>query len=263
MKKCEEKDLIIRKQAKEFSELGLKMLEVVNQMNDLKKQNAVLASEVKWQMSANNELNQNIVKLKHENKVLKKLALKDNALLKDIMDTSYTSADKNDAPMASFDVKSDSTDDSNSGSVVDNNSGESVSKQMTNNCGTEYNSNGITSERNDDSDSLTEIEDITDSGNHSDAATDDLLLEIYSNDSPKEENISKSVNEETKEGKEGVFRWNSWQEFFANDSNNDHHLNDNKSDKKVQNNDTYNMSNHSLGTNDNRISALILNWKQN
>ena len=167
-----------------------------------------------------------------------------------------TGADKTDPSMASFDVKSDSTDDSNSGSVVDNNSDESVSKRKTK-CGTEYNPKGITSERNDDSDSLTEIEDITDSGNHSDAATDDLLLEIYSNGSPKEENISKSVTEETKDVKEGVFSWNSWQEFFANDSNNDHDLNDNQS--MVQNNDTYNMSNHSLGTNNDRISALILN----
>ena len=260
MKKLEEKDIIIRKQSKEFSELGIKMLEMVRELNELKKEKTVLASEVKWQMSTNAELNQTVAKLRHENKVLKKLALKDNALLKDIMDS--TGADRNDPIMSSFDIKSETTDDSNSGSVTENNSNqnESNAKQMPN----DFQTNGLTSERNDDSDSLTEIEDITDSGNHSDAATDDLLLEIYSNGennsnkSPKDESNSKSGTiEETKEGKEGVFNWNSWEEFFANDSNNDSDLSDKKSDQKVENNDTYNTSNHSLGTNDNRISALI------
>lgn len=246
----DEKDLIIRKQAKEFSELGAKMLKMLQELNDLKKTNAGLVSEVKWQMSANNELNQTIAKLKHENDVLKKLALKDNDLLKDIMDSSAT--EKSDPLMNSDDSKSGSN-------TSDNTSEDSDSKRLLTHSGLNYSPNGINSGLNDDSDSLTEIEDITDSGNHSDAATDDLLLEIYSNESPKEENKSVSTDGKGNMEKETVFNWNSWQEFFANDSNNDTDVNDNKSDQKVRNNDTYNTSNHSLGTNDTRISTLILN----
>ena len=223
------------------------MLKILQELNDLKKANTGLVSEVKWQMSANTELNQTIAKLKHENDVLKKLALKDNDLLKDIMDNSGT--ETNDPLIAS--------DDSKSGS----NTSDSKSKPLTTHSGLNYSPNGINCGLNDDSDSLTEIEDITDSGNHSDAATDDLLLEIYSNDSPKEENKSVLSDGNPKDNpeKETIFNWNSWQEFFANDSNNDSELNDNKSDQKVRNNDTYNTSNHSLGTNDNRISTLVLN----
>lgn len=249
-KKLSEKDLIIRKQSKEYSDLGTKMLEILRELNELKKNNTDLASEVKWQMSSNSELNQTIAKLNHENKVLKALALKNSSALKGIMDCANNSGADRSETNAPVVPKCEPINDT----VLGNNNKVKDSP-------IESNINGMTAERNDETDSLTEIEDITDSGNHSDAATDDILLEINQNFSPKQENNENNIKDKI-ESKDGVFHFNSWQEFFANDindSNNNHDLNESSDQKVVQNNDTYNISNHSLGTNDNRVFALIQN----
>ncbi|XP_054163557.1 myb-like protein I [Oppia nitens] len=292
MKKVNDKDILIKQQAKDFADLGTKMYPLVQELKELKNQNVILASEVKWQMSANKELNQTVAKLEHENQVLKKLALKNNSFLNDIINKSdsTTGATKDisiqlmDEPNnntnssqsnngSNFDEPSSSSPVNSNGSDDKPESSKASAKQM----------NEITGnyERNEDTDSSTEIEDITDSGNHSDAATDDLLLEI-NQISPKSDDTANSSsndvmtkNNDNNNNKNEIKECKSWEEFFANDSNNKHDLNDDEKQlqesvdhqkpESVQPNDTYNnnnninKSNQSLGTNDNRISALIIN----
>ncbi|CAG2100117.1 unnamed protein product [Medioppia subpectinata] len=256
MKRLEEKDALMRKQAKELSDLGTKMFALIGELNETKSTSAILATEVKWQMSANKELNQTVAKLQHENQVLKQLALKNHSFL--FMDSKSKSA-ANGAHIstdASIDAKPElDANEPISGSNVDNSCNEINLTTLSLN-----DSPKGTSDRNEDTDSSTEIEDITDSGNHSDAATDDLLLELCQTISPKGDSNAMNTNEKI-DCTDTTLPSNSWEQYFANESNNTNDLNvlSDISDTSVQNSDTYNKSNHSLGTNDNTISALTLN----
>ncbi|CAG2177822.1 unnamed protein product [Oppiella nova] len=264
MKRLDEKEILLRRQSQEMADLGAKMLALMAEVTDLKQTNAILTTEVKWQMSAAKELNQTVAKLEHENRVLKQLALRNssyilNGIVGNESDTGATTTG------AAADI-------SRQGSVAtagdDNDTSDSVSDTDV-----AFKRLSLSSDNHpkasEDTDSSTEIEDITDSGNHSDAATDDLLLELCQplvTVAANEEN--NAINGNERNGRNGsrddsVRTLNSWEEFFANDSNNTTQdvmsAGREETATTVHTTDTYHKSNQSLGTNDNRISALILN----
>jgi hypothetical protein len=96
---------------------------------------------------------------------------------------------------------------------IDSSLNSRTGSKIEENCGLRIDCNiiGLT-EKPEDMDSSTETEDITDSGNHSDAAEDDILLEIYQSCSHKEHDNNNSADLK----KYDIFSFNSWQEFFAN-----------------------------------------------
>jgi hypothetical protein len=243
------------------------MLQIMQELSELKESNSTLVEEVKWQKGLNSELNEMVVKLKEENNVLKKLLVKENGIFKGI--SAAQTDDKSDKTerletLDTLEREDNSTDDNFESSSellldtsidetnsnvndldIDSSLSSRTGSKIEENCGLHIDCNIIAlTEKLEDTDSLTETEDITDSGNHSDAAADDILLEIYQSRSHKEHNNNNSTDLK----KDDVFSFNSWQEFFAN------HNHDLQNGQQIDTyNENNNKSNQSFGTNDNRI----------
>ncbi len=60
------------------------MLQIMQELSELKESNSTLVEEVKWQKDLNSPLNDFIIKLNEENNLLKKLWVKENGILVDI-----------------------------------------------------------------------------------------------------------------------------------------------------------------------------------
>jgi hypothetical protein len=185
-------------------------------MQELSESNSTLVEEVKWQKVLNSQFNDMIVKLKEENGIFKDISAAqtdDKSHKTERLQTFDTLKCEDDSTDDNFESSSellldtniDETNSNVNNFDIDSSFNSRTGSKIEENCGLHIDCNiiGLT-EKPEGTDSSSETEDITDCGNHSDSAADDIFLKIYQSCSHKEHNNNNSTDLK----KDDVFRFN-------------------------------------------------------